>query len=94
MSPSPYLPTTRRFVNPIYLRVAEVPGADTVDTKVTAAQGSVELHPATVPGPMQDELAALGDTPNLKPAARLLRELVTDDGFAEFLTLPAYELLH
>ena len=43
---------------------------------------------------LADELAALGDTPNLKPAARLLRELVTDDGFAEFLTLPAYELLH
>jgi 4-alpha-glucanotransferase len=28
---SPYLPATRRFRNPIYLRVAEVPGADTVD---------------------------------------------------------------
>ncbi|WP_245627321.1 4-alpha-glucanotransferase [Kribbia dieselivorans] len=26
MEPSPYLPTTRRFVNPIYLRVADVPG--------------------------------------------------------------------
>jgi 4-alpha-glucanotransferase len=28
---SPYLPATRRFRNPIYLRVAEVPGADGVD---------------------------------------------------------------
>src|SRR3954462_1024658 len=28
---SPYLPATRRFRNPIYLRVDEVPGADTVD---------------------------------------------------------------
>jgi 4-alpha-glucanotransferase len=28
---SPYLPATRRFRNPIYLRVGEVPGADGVD---------------------------------------------------------------
>jgi 4-alpha-glucanotransferase len=28
---SPYLPATRRFRNPIYLRVGEVPGADAVD---------------------------------------------------------------
>ncbi len=39
------------------------------------------------------ELAALGDISNLKPAARLLHELVTADEFEEFLTLPAYELL-
>ena len=25
MEPSPYLPTTRRFVNPLYLRVEDVP---------------------------------------------------------------------
>jgi malate synthase len=42
---------------------------------------------------LADELAALGDCPNLQPAARLLHELVTDDELAEFLTLPAYELL-
>ncbi|MFL6787190.1 MAG: malate synthase A [Sphingomicrobium sp.] len=42
---------------------------------------------------LADELAALGDIPNLKPAARLLHELVTADEFDEFLTLPAYELL-
>ena len=40
-----------------------------------------------------EELAALGDLPNLKSAARLLHELVTDDEFEEFLTLPAYESL-
>ena len=27
MEPSPYLPTTRRFVNPVYLRVEEIPEA-------------------------------------------------------------------
>ena len=42
---------------------------------------------------LADELAALGDLPNLKPAARLLHELVTADEFEEFLTLPAYGLL-
>ena len=42
---------------------------------------------------LADELAALGDLPNLKPAAHLLHELVTADEFEEFLTLPAYELL-
>jgi malate synthase len=42
---------------------------------------------------LADELAALGDLPNLKPAARLLHELVTAEEFEEFLTLPAYDLL-
>jgi malate synthase len=42
---------------------------------------------------LADELAALGNLPNLKPAARLLHELVTADEFDEFLTLPAYEAL-
>jgi malate synthase len=42
---------------------------------------------------LADELAGLGDLPNLKPAARLLHELVTADEFEEFLTLPAYKLL-
>ena len=39
------------------------------------------------------ELAALGDLPHLKSAARLLHDLVTSDEFEEFLTLPAYGLL-
>jgi len=43
---------------------------------------------------LAEELAALGDLPNLRPAARLLHELVTADAFEEFLTLPAYELLN
>ena len=42
---------------------------------------------------LAEELAALGDLPNLKPAARLLHELVTTQEFEEFLTLPAYQLL-
>jgi malate synthase len=39
---------------------------------------------------LADELATLGDLPNVKPAGRLLHELVTTDEFEEFLTLPAY----
>ena len=31
MAASPYLPTTRRFVNPVYLRVEDVPGYDDLD---------------------------------------------------------------
>ena len=42
---------------------------------------------------LADELSALGDLPDLKPAARLLNELITAQEFEEFLTLPAYELL-
>jgi malate synthase len=42
---------------------------------------------------LQEEIAALGEVPNLKEACRLFHALVTDDGFAEFLTLPAYDLI-
>jgi 4-alpha-glucanotransferase len=35
---SPYLPATRRFRNPIYLRIADVPGAETVDTEDDAGR--------------------------------------------------------
>jgi 4-alpha-glucanotransferase len=35
---SPYLPATRRFRNPIYLRVGEVPGADGVDLEEDAGR--------------------------------------------------------
>ncbi|SFL15450.1 4-alpha-glucanotransferase [Geodermatophilus ruber] len=35
---SPYLPATRRFRNPIYLRVAEVPGAGSVDLEEDAGR--------------------------------------------------------
>jgi 4-alpha-glucanotransferase len=42
---SPYLPATRRFRNPVYLRVPEVPGADAVDLEAEAgrALGDGEL---------------------------------------------------
>ena len=35
---SPYLPATRRFRNPIYLRVSEVPGVDAVDLEDDAGR--------------------------------------------------------
>ena len=35
---SPYLPATRRFRNPVYLRVTEVPGADGVDLEEDAGR--------------------------------------------------------
>ena len=36
MEPSPYLPTTRRFVNPLYLRVADVPETADLDDAASA----------------------------------------------------------
>jgi 4-alpha-glucanotransferase len=35
---SPYLPATRRFRNPVYLRVPDVPGADAVDLEADAGR--------------------------------------------------------
>jgi len=40
---SPYLPATRRWRNPLYLRVEEVPGADGVDLTGAAAAGRALL---------------------------------------------------
>ena len=42
---------------------------------------------------LAEELRAMDDLPNLKHAAKLLHELVVDDEFEEFLTVPAYTLL-
>ncbi|MEO6580849.1 MAG: malate synthase A [Sphingomicrobium sp.] len=42
---------------------------------------------------LAEEIAAIGEVPNLKQACRLFHKLVTDDEFEEFLTLPAYPLL-
>ena len=41
----------------------------------------------------QEEVLALGELPHLREASRLVYRLVTAPGFAEFLTLPAYDLL-
>jgi len=35
---SPYLPATRRFRNPVYLRIADVPGIDAVDAETEAGR--------------------------------------------------------
>ena len=37
--PSPYYPSTRRFLNPLHLRIADVPGADVVDLADLDATG-------------------------------------------------------
>ena len=42
---------------------------------------------------LAQEIADLDHVSDLRPAALLLHEIVTDDCFEEFLTLPAYELL-
>jgi 4-alpha-glucanotransferase len=39
---SPYLPATRRFRNPLYLRVSEVPGAENVDVEDDAGRALSE----------------------------------------------------
>jgi hypothetical protein len=40
------------------------------------------------------EVHLLADVPNIEEAAALFRQMVVSDDFTEFLTLPAYELLH
>jgi malate synthase len=40
-----------------------------------------------------EEVGLLAEVPNIKEAARLIHSLVVSDDLAEFLTLPAYELL-
>ncbi len=42
---------------------------------------------------LAEEIAALGDLPNLTQACRLFHHLVTDDEFEEFLTVPALDLV-
>ncbi|HYQ32884.1 MAG TPA: 4-alpha-glucanotransferase [Lapillicoccus sp.] len=44
MEPSPYLPTTRRFLNPLYLRVADVPEAAELDPEDTARLTALAAH--------------------------------------------------
>jgi 4-alpha-glucanotransferase len=41
--PSPYLPATRRFLNPVYLRVDEAPGADAVERQDGSELNDAEL---------------------------------------------------
>ncbi|MDZ5663514.1 4-alpha-glucanotransferase [Nocardioides sp. S-58] len=41
---SPYLPATRRFRNPVYLRVAEVPGHSAADVDADAVRRTAQSH--------------------------------------------------
>jgi malate synthase len=38
-------------------------------------------------------VAALGDLPHLQEARQVFEQVALADGFVDFLTLPAYELL-
>jgi malate synthase len=40
-----------------------------------------------------EEVAALGDLPQLQEARQVFEQVALADGFVDFLTLPAYELL-
>lgn len=44
MEPSPYLPTTRRFVNPLYLRVEDIPEAQTDEVLPTVRDLATAAH--------------------------------------------------
>ncbi|HYN28976.1 MAG TPA: 4-alpha-glucanotransferase [Dermatophilaceae bacterium] len=54
MEPSPYLPTTRRFANPIYLRVGDVPELAAADARTRAEVARLAA-----------EAAALNDAPTI-----------------------------
>jgi 4-alpha-glucanotransferase len=44
MEPSPYLPTTRRFLNPVYLRVEDVPEVAQLDPEDGARLDALAVH--------------------------------------------------
>ena len=76
---SPYYPTTRRFRNPLYLRIEDVPGAERLGPQL-AATGC--------PGPKLECLAATGSGSRLpSQAAGIAGDLargVADDVFIAF----------
>lgn len=83
------MPRMRANVQPV-----PAPGRDFLPG--TAAVRSADWRIAPVPAELQD--CGLEMTGPLRPAtfadaSRLLSSMVKNDGFAEFLTLPAYELL-
>jgi len=60
LTPSPYLPTTRRFVNPLYVRVEEVPEAaylTAADRTLVEWAGEVAVALDTDPGPIDRDVA-------------------------------------
>jgi 4-alpha-glucanotransferase len=60
MTPSPYLPTTRRFVNPLYIRVEDVPEAgylSSADRALVEWSAEPALALDTDPGPIDRDAA-------------------------------------
>lgn len=60
LTPSPYLPTTRRFVNPLYVRVEEVPEAaylSAADRTLVEWAGEQAVALDTDPGPIDRDAA-------------------------------------
>ncbi|MDC7122172.1 4-alpha-glucanotransferase [Cellulomonas fimi] len=60
LTPSPYLPTTRRFVNPLYIRVEEVPEAaylSAADRTLVEWAGEQAIALDTDPGPIDRDAA-------------------------------------
>jgi 4-alpha-glucanotransferase len=60
LTPSPYLPTTRRFVNPIYIRVEDVPETaylQVAERSLVEWQAEVARPLSTDPGPIDRDTA-------------------------------------
>ena len=81
MEPSPYLPTTRRFANPIYLRPERIPEYGSLETEqrgqVDTARASLDdpalrqtRSTATLPGPPSATRWRSSSRPRGRPAGR------------------------
>ncbi len=79
MEPSPYLPTTRRFANPLYLRVERIPEYAYLDAKTreeieglaTAARTGVDLIDRDVSWTAKRAALALVHDAGLEPGRRI-----------------------
>lgn len=87
MSPSPYLPTTRRFVNPLYIRpedVRETAYLSTADRSLVEWAGEPVRNAATDTGPIDRDAAWAAKKSALEVVFAASRSAARQDAFERF----------
>ena len=87
--PSPYFPTSRRFLDPLYLRIEEVPGIEVVDDLERTAAAARE---ASTTGLIDRETVIDAKLEVLEAVWRGSRQAGREPGFLAFLTERGSEL--